>query len=262
MRKGLGRFAAATGMVALCSVFVTVGTAQTPASQDEVPSMSTDDIRDVPGAIVTPRTRVASPVVTSRAAAPGFVRVTTKSGYSFEHPSTWKPVENLVPKGAPSYFTSDATFQDDRTGAAATAMSFDRSKVTGSIDIGDRTTVDNLVTAMLGGGDAKANVQIRERQSGELPDKKISWVRILAEGQAKAQGGGAVPASFVVQIGQSPTMLAIVAVTYPSSQAAMQRAAIYTVSTLELPAAAAGDKAAPKPPTRNTAGGRPVGTDR
>jgi hypothetical protein len=264
MRNGLRSFALAAGSVALCTGLLTVGLAQQPANQDEdVPSMTTDDLRDVPGAIVAPKTPATVEVATSRAAARGYVRVTTKSGYSFEHPTSWRAVDNLVPKGAPPFFTSDASFQDDRTGAAATAMSVDRSK-SGTLDINDRATVDSLVTGLLGGGgDAKSAVQIRERQSGEFPDRKVSWVRVLADGQARAQGGGSVPASFVVQLQQSPTMLAIVAVTYPSSQLAVRNAALYTVSTLELPTASGpGDKAAPKTPAKNTAGGRPTGTGR
>lgn len=258
MRKELGIFAAAAGTVIICSGLATAAP-QSPASQDDVPSLTMDDVRDIPGAVVAPRPAATPDVVTSRATARGFVRVTTKSGYSFERPSAWKAVDNLAPKGAPSYFTSDAIFQDDRTGAVATAMSVDRSKVTGAIDIGDRATVDNLITAMLGAGDPKATIKIRERQSGEVSDKKISWVRVLAEGQAKAQGGGSVPASFVVQLQQSPNLLAVIAVSYPTSQQGVQTAAMHTVSTIELPDAAAPSAPTAKPAPKNTAGGRRTG---
>jgi hypothetical protein len=264
MGKGSGRIVAVAGVVTLCVGLASGVGAQTPATQDEdVPTMTTDDVRDVPGAIVAPRPAPTAEISTTKATARGYVRVTTKTGYSFERPASWRLVDNLAPKGAPSYFTSDAIFQDDRTGAVATAMSVDRSKVTGTVDITDRATVDNLVTAMLGAGDPKAAIKISERQTGEIGDKKVNWVRVLAEGQAKAQGGGTVPASFVVQLEQSATLLAVIAVSYPSSQQAARAAALYTVSTLELPASPSQDKAAPRPDQpRNTAGGRPVGQGR
>jgi hypothetical protein len=224
------------------------------SKQDDTstPTLTTDDLRDVPGAIIPRPTAEADkkPETTSaKSATKGYTTVTTKSGYSFERPDSWKPV-TLSSKGAPTFFNVDAVFQDSKTGAVATAISVDRSKLKSPVDIADKSAVNTLLGPMLNAGDAKATVKVQSRETGEIPDKNLEWVRIQAEGKGQMQGGGTVASTFWVQMVQTPNLLALIAVGYPSSQQTASNAALHTVQSLEVTDASrseSGRGARPKP---------------
>jgi hypothetical protein len=253
MRVRRERFASALAACVLGAGLLTPVAVAGPvqnAGQDPVPSLTTDDVMMAPAAVTkdyearTTATAVAA-ATESKAAAKGYSRVTTARGYSFERPADWKAVENLVPKGAPSFFTIDAIFEDARTGAVATAISVDRSKLTSPIDVGNREAVNNLLGTMLASGDAKATIKILRREAGEVGESKLQWVRIKAQGSGQAQDGSVIPTTYWVQIAQTPDVLALVAVGYPSDQPDAGVSAYHIARTLEVTNVAGSEKGSP-----------------
>jgi hypothetical protein len=209
--------------------------------QSDPPSLTTDDVLTIEDAASFEYSRKRHEArerafkESMAKASKGYRRVVTPSGFAFERPETWQPVENLEASGAPSGFKSEAIFQDSKTGAALTAMSLDRAASADLADITDKAKVDSVLNSMLNpGGDPKANVKILRRESGELPATGVQWVRVKAEGVSQAENGGTVPATYWVQMAQTKGLLAVVAVAYPSDQKAAAVPAYHSVRTLEV----------------------------
>jgi hypothetical protein len=241
MNERAGRFASVFTACAL-GVALLAPHAQ-GQSQEPAPSLTTDDVMEAPAAVTRDyaaeaAAKTAAAAKETKAARRGYVRVTTARGYSFERPETWRPVENLVPKGAPSFFTVDAIFEDPATGAVATAISVDRETLTTPIDVGNREAVNNLLGTMLSTADDKTPIKILRRDAGEEAERRLQWVRIKAEGTGQAQDGSVVPTTYWVQVAQTPDVLAVIAVGYPSEQADASVAAFHIARTLEVTDAA------------------------
>lgn len=235
MKSLMKPLAAALVAAALASVVMA-------QSQDNPPSLTTDDVLLIPEAASYEyaqkryeAARRAAMEAQATKATKGYRRVVTPSGFAFERPESWKPIENLEASGAPGGFRSEAIYQDDETGAVLTAMSFDRASATDPLDISSKEVVDRILTSMLNpDGDAKANPKVVRREMGESPESGIQWVRVKAEGMSRAENGGAVPATYWVQMSQSKDLLAVVVVAFPSDQKKAAVPAFHSVRTLEV----------------------------
>jgi hypothetical protein len=227
----------------IAALIASVGLCPVALAQDQsdTPSLSTDDVLMIDDAASfeysrkrhEARERAAMETLTK--ASKGYRRVITPSGFAFERPETWEPVENLQASGAPSGFKSEAIFQDSKTGAALTAMSLERTAGLDQTDITNKATVDTVLNTMLNpSGDPKANVKVLRRESGEVTSTGVQWVRVKAEGVSQAEAGGTVPATYWVQMAQTKGLLAVVAVAYPSDQKAAAVPAYHSVRTLEV----------------------------
>jgi hypothetical protein len=247
------------------------------AGQAPTPTLTTEDVRGVPES-ATNANDVAAAEAALKAEAdakataakagvsPGYVRVTAPSGYVFERPAEWTAVENLEPKGAPSYFKIDAVFQDPKTGSVITAISVERAKLASPVDVSDEKSVAKLLSSMLNPADSKDGIKVLRKVAGEQGDG-AKWVRVKAQGSGQTADGAVVPTTFWVQLAQTDDRLALVAVGYPTSQGdAAGVAAFHTVRTLEinngsgsaaaLDRPAAGGQPAAKPAKKkNSAGG-------
>lgn len=248
------------------------------ARQDETPSLTTEDVLRTPDSTTNVNTavKVAAAARAEAAAktepgggpaAAGYAKVLTASGYSFERPEAWKRVENLESKGAPSFFKYDAIFQDPKSGAVISAVSVDRSALDAPIDIADPKSVNQLLSTMLNPANAKDGVKIFRQVPGTSPNG-TKWLRIKAQGNGQSTDGTVVDTTFWVELVQSDSQLALVAVGYPTAQQdSVGEAAFHTVRTLEMenasgPATApAADRGPGKPDAgkaprkKNSAGG-------
>jgi hypothetical protein len=223
-------------------------------AQDGVPTLTTDDVRSDPSSVTRsnepdPDDDATEGAEAAESAAPsrGYVRVTTPSGYRFERPAGWEPIENLVSNGAPSYFKYDAIFQDPKTGAVLSAISVDRSQIDSPLDIGDEASINQLLATMLNPANAKSGVKIFRQIRGDTANG-ARWLRIKAQGTGQAEDGSIVDTHFWVQIVQTDTRFALVAVGYPAQQESAAQAAYHAVRTLEIEHVG-GDK--PAPPKRD-----------
>jgi hypothetical protein len=228
----------------LVGASVIAGAPHAVARQDGVPTLSTDDVRRDPNSVTGAReakAAAAEAAVAEEDAAPvrrgvsaGYTLVTTSSGYRFERPSDWKAIENLTPENAPSYFKYDALFQDPATGAVVSAISIDRSQLASPIDIADASSLNTLLATMLNPVGATSGVKIFRQTTGDGP-RGSKWLRIKAQGTGQAEDGAVVDTIFWVQIVQTETRFALVAVGYPATQQnAVAEAAFHTVRTLEI----------------------------
>jgi hypothetical protein len=215
------------------------------AGQGDPPSMTMDDIEGMPeratslaeaeaeeaeavDADATPAT-----VKTSKRASTGYVRVSSSRGYAFERPTGWV-AEDLEVVSGPTYFSSDAIFRDPKSGAVLTAGSVDRTKLQQPIDIGDPAAVSNFLAKYLNPAGLAEGPRIIKQDSGVLPASGLKWVRVKAEGVAVGEDEEEVDASFWVQMVQNDAMLAVVAVSYPSSNKAAAEKAFHSARTLEI----------------------------
>jgi hypothetical protein len=218
----------------------------TPAAarqQDANPTLTTDDVRSTADSVTNANREREAEAETEAAKAAekagppvsaGYERVTTETGYTFERPSTWKRVENLESKGAPSYFKYDAIFQDPATGAVISAVSVDRSQLDSPIDVTDTKAVNQLLATMLNPANKKDAVKVFRQVSG-VEANGTRWIRIKAQGNGQAVDGSVVDTMFWVQLVQSDAKLALVAVGYPTAkQDAVAETAFHTVRTLEI----------------------------
>lgn len=229
--------------------------------QEPVPSLQTDDLIFYPhsdtnaNAVAAAAEAAAAKAEEAKAAAvgtadPGYVRVSTASGYSFERPEAWTPVPDLVAKDAPGYLRYDAVFQDPKTGSVISAISVDRTQLQTPIDVADPKSVNTLLATMLNPTGAKEGVKLFRQTTG-ASKSGAKWLRVKAQGTGKAVDGSSVDTTFWVQLIQSDTVLALVAVAFPSQQQdAAAVMAFHTVRTLEIgagekPAAAAQPAAKP-----------------
>jgi hypothetical protein len=246
---------ALSGAILLIASVVVVPAA---ARQDETPSLTTEDVLRTPDSTTNANIAAeeaaaaraedeAAAKAESGAASAGYTRVVTPSGYSFERPEGWKRVESLESKGAPSFFKYDAIFQDPKSGAVISAVSVDRSALESPIDISDPQSVNQLLSTMLNPANAKDGVKIFRQVPGTAPNG-TKWLRIKAQGNGQATDGTVVDTTFWVELIQSDSQLALVAVGYPTAQQdAVGEAAFHTVRTLEMenapgPAAPAADR--------------------
>ena len=257
--------------------FVCVGLLGLPTptyavQQNDTPSLTTEDVLDSSSSETrrrvdsAPAALEAEGVATApRAAAAGYTRIATASGYSFERPDGWKLVENLEAAGAPTFFKYDAIFQDPVTGAVISAVSVDQASLDQPIDIASPEVVNSLLNSMLNPASSKEGVKIFRQLTGTNPNG-TKWLRIKAQGNGQSTDGTVVDTMFWVQFLQSDTKLALVAVGYPTTQQdAVAQIAFHTVRTLEMenvsgPPAPAGTQPEPaggRPPvpTKNSAGG-------
>jgi hypothetical protein len=235
------RFLAALGACALGAGLLTpAAPAQQRQQEEEPPSLTTWDVMNIPNAAsyeyANKRAEARARAVTEAAgkASKGYLRVVSPSGFAFERPESWQPVD-IQASGAPGEFRSEAIFQDQATGAVLTSMSFDRTAGGEALDIGDKATVDKVLNLMLNpGNDSKAAVKVIKRETGEEAENGSQWVRVKAEGVSQAEGGASVPATFWVQMSQTKALLAVVAVAFPSEQKAAAVPAFHSVRTLEV----------------------------
>jgi hypothetical protein len=227
--------------------------------RDDTPTLRTEDVLDAPEAVTTRRESeapavVATGAVTTRAATKGYVRMTV-SGYSFERPEGWKPIENLEAAGAPTFFKYDAVLQDPDTGAVISAVSVDQASLEAPIDIGNVEVINALLNSMLNPAGAKDGVKLFRQVTGNNPDGS-KWLRIKAQGNGQATDGTVVDTTFWVQFVQSDKKLALVAVGYPTArQNDVATIAFHTVRTLELENAS-GPGATPAEPRPGPGGPR------
>ncbi len=247
------------------------------AWQQGTPSLTTDDVVRQPdsttnvnvaaGEAARERAEAdaaAKAAVANSAASAGYAKVDTASGYTFERPDAWKRVENLESAGAPSFFKYDAVFQDPTSGAVISAVSVDRSQLESPIDIGDTASVNTLLSTMLNPANVRDGVKIYRQVTGETQNGN-RWLRIKAQGNGQSTDGTVVDTTFWVQLVQSDTRLALVAVGFPTAQqGAVAQAAFHTVRTLEIQNVAGsaptdgetnGSGAATTPRKKNSAGG-------
>lgn len=209
--------------------------------QDGVPSLTTDDVRNDPNSVTRARVEAeaakaapAETAATTPATRVGYVRVTTPSGYRFERPAAWEPIDDLAPQNAPSFFKYDAIFQDPKTGAVLSAISVDRSQVQSPVDISDAASVNTLLATMLNPTNSKDGVKIFRQLTGDGPNG-AKWLRIKAQGTGQTVDGAIVETLFWVQLIQTESKLALVAVGYPASQQdAAAQPAFHAVRTLEF----------------------------
>jgi hypothetical protein len=211
-------------------------------AQDGVPTLTTDDVRVNRDS----RTRANEEAATTKAeadtverraprgTAAGYVKVASPSGYQFERPRSWEPIDNLVSQNAPSFFKYDAIFQDPVTGAVLSAISVDRSQLQSPIDISDAASVNTLLSTMLNPAGSKDGVKIFRQLTGDGPNGS-RWLRVKAQGTGQAVDGTVVDTVFWVQLVQTDTLLALVAVGYPVAQQELAaQAAYHAVRTLEV----------------------------
>lgn len=228
--------------------------------QEPVPSLQTDDLIFYPYSDTNANAAAAAAeaaaakaeeakTAVAGTAEPGYVRVSTTSGYSFERPDGWAPVPDLVAKDAPGYLRYDAVFQDPKTGSVISAISVDRTQLQTPIDVADPKSVNTLLATMLNPTGAKEGVKLFRQTTG-ASKSGAKWLRVKAQGTGKAVDGSSVDTTFWVQLIQSDSVLALVAVAFPSQQGeAAAQLAFHTVRTLELstganPAASAAQPAA------------------
>jgi hypothetical protein len=254
-----------TGGVVLLSAGLLAAAPWARAAQDQAPTLTTEDVLDAPESATTANEVAAADaarkaeadakVAADKAAAtPGYVRVSAPSGYAFERPAKWKAVENLEPKGAPSFFKIDAVFQDPKTGSVVTAISVERAKLSSPVDIADEKSVEKLLSSMLNPANSKDGIKIMRKTSGEQEDGG-KWLRVKAQGTGQTADGAVVSTTFWVQLAQTKDRLALVAVGYPSSQGeAAGVAAFHTVRTLEMSNGAGSSSTAAGP----AGGGQPA----
>ncbi|MBK6313623.1 MAG: hypothetical protein IPF53_04695 [Blastocatellia bacterium] len=215
--------------------------------QDPVPTLRTDDLVYYPPSDTNTASAAANKEAAAAKAAegkaeasgkaePGYVRVATASGYSFERPATWTSVPDLIAKDAPGYFRYDAIFQDPKTGSVISAISVDRAQLLTPIDVADPKTVNTLLATMLNPTGAKEGVKIFRQTTGATKSG-AKWLRVKAQGTGKSVDGSSVDTTFWVQLIQTDAVLALVAVAYPSQQQDLAaQAAFHTVRTLEVAA--------------------------
>jgi hypothetical protein len=215
------------------------------AGQQDAATLTTEDVLRTPNSRTNVNAAEAADAAAKAAAAPkpaaseapaseGYTRVVASSGYTFERPEGWKRVENLESKGAPSFFKYDAVFQDPSTGAVISAVSIDRSQLDSPIDISDTKSVNQLLSTMLNPANLKQGVKIFRQVTGSDPNG-TKWLRIKAQGNGQALDGSTVDTMFWVEVAQSATNLALVAVGYPTAkQNDVNVAAFHTVRTLEM----------------------------
>lgn len=222
-----------------------VALAGTASAQEPTPTLHTDDLVSYPHSDTNARTVAdaklaeaaraeAAVAAASGPAEAGYVRVDSPSGYSFERPETWTPVPDLVAKDAPGYLRYDGVFQDPKTGSVISAISVDRTQLQSPIDVGDSGSVSTLLATMLNPSGSKEGVKLFRQTTG-VSKNGAKWFRVKAQGAGKAVDGSSVDTTYWVQLIQSDSVLALVAVAYPTGQqeAAAQRA-FHTVRTLEV----------------------------
>ena len=226
-----------------------LGTAGVPVlahvGQEPVPSLQTDDVIFYPHSDTNANSASAAAAAAAAKAEeakagatgpaePGYVRVATASGYSFERPATWTAVPELVAKDAPGYLRYDAIYQDPRTGSVISAISVDRTQLQTPIDVADPKSVNTLLATMLNPTGAKEGVKLFRQTTGATKNG-AKWMRVKAQGTGKAVDGSTIDTTFWVQMIQTDTILALVAVAYPSQQQDLAaQAAFHTVRTLEV----------------------------
>lgn len=230
-------------VVACLGTLVVPGFAQN--GQDSTPTLKTDDVVFYPHSDTNAKAAAAADAeaaakVDGAKPAPagsadrGYIRVMTASGYSFERPETWTAVPDLVAKDAPGYFRYDAIYQDPKTGSVISAISVDRTQLQTPIDVADPKSVNTLLATMLNPTGAKEGVKLFRQTTG-VSKNGAKWLRVKAQGTGKAVDGSSVDTTFWVQLIQSDTVMALVAVAFPSQQQDLAaQAAFHTVRTLEV----------------------------
>lgn len=246
--KQIGSFVLAVG---LC-----VGSASASLQQDEVPTMTTDDILRNPDSVTRVNADVAAEAKASeleaaskRKVSEGYALFSGPRQYSFERPAAWQPIEL---KSSPGELSLDGSFQDLATGAVVTAISAERNAQQQTVDITKDESVAALLGPMLNPGSKSAEIKIL-RQTKGAGDNGVQWLRIKAEGTGQTTDGKSVPTTYWVQMIQIDSRFALVAVGYPTAQPAAAEQAFHTVRTLEFDDVA-GSTSSGAPKTESEAG--------